>query len=152
MSAPSFDKPAVVALLNQLLEQEMAGVVRYTHYSFMVFGYSRIPVVGWLRGAASESLMHAQQLGELITTIGEHPALGIGNLLETQQHDIGAILKESLEFEREAVALYHQLLQLVEGKSVLLEEFARKMIADEEMHQAEVDKMLRAPGSIKPVS
>lgn len=151
MTEPEYDKKAVVALLNKLLEQEMAGVVRYTHYSFMVYGYSRIPIVSWLRSAATESLTHAQQVGEMITAIGEHPALGIGDLLETHQHDIGDIMRESLAFEREAVNLYHQLLSLVEGKSVLLEEFARTMIAEEEMHQSEVDKMLRAPGSIKPI-
>jgi hypothetical protein len=31
----------------------------------------------------------------------------------------------------------------VEGKSIMLEEFARTQIATEEMHEAEIKKMLR---------
>lgn len=145
MSDEQFDKAAVITVLNRILELELAGVVRYTHYSFMVYGYTRIPIVSWLRGQASESILHAQEAGELITHLGEHPSLGIGPLLETHKHDIGDILRESLDHESEAVKAYRDLLDLVESRSVLLEEYARRMLAEEEMHQGEVDKMLRPP-------
>ncbi|MDX1584059.1 MAG: ferritin-like domain-containing protein, partial [Thermoanaerobaculia bacterium] len=88
MPETDYDRDKVVDLLNKILEDELAGVVRYTHYSFMVFGYSRIPIVSWLRQQADESMLHAQQAGELLTALGEHPSLGIGKLLETHQHDI----------------------------------------------------------------
>jgi bacterioferritin len=143
------DKDRVVATLNRLLEAELAGVVRYTHYSFLVFGYGRIPIVGWLRTQADEALIHAQQVGEWITTLGAYPSLQIGRLLDSHQLDIGAMLRESLESEAAALALYRELLALVEGgHSVALEEFARQMILAEEMHAAEVDKMLRKPGEL----
>lgn len=146
------DKQAAVALLNQILEAELAGVVRYTHYSLMVFGHSRIPIVSWLRSQASEGLAHAYEAGELITHLGEHPSLKIGPLLETQQHEINDILLESLEAEKRGLELYYQLLALVKDKSVLLEEYARKMIAAEEMHLGEVNKMLRKPGEVREFS
>ncbi len=139
---------AAVKILNKILENELAGVVRYTHYSFMIYGYNRIPIVGWLRSQASESLAHAQQAGELITGLGEHPSLSIGHLLETHNHDIGAILLESLEHEKEGLNAYRELLELVKDKSVVLEEYARQMIHDEELHIMEVNKMLRKPGDI----
>jgi bacterioferritin len=139
---------AVAATLNKIMEYELAGTVRYTHYSLMTYGYHRIPIVAWLRAQATEALAHAQAAGELITQLGEHPSLGIGPLLETHQHDIGDILRESLEHEREALKLYYKLLKLVEGKSLQIEEFARAMIMQEEQHCGEVDKMLRRPGDI----
>jgi bacterioferritin len=142
------DVKPIVAVLNRLLETELAGVVRYTHYSFLVFGFGRIPIVSWLRAQADESLLHAQQVGEWITTLGDHPSLAIGPLLESHQHDIGAMLRESLEVEGQALEHYRQLLQLVEGKLIGLEEFARQMIQAEELHAAEVDKMLRKPGEL----
>ena len=142
-----FDKPAVLNCLSKILELELAGVVRYTHYAFMIYGYNRIPIVSWLQEQADESLAHAREAGELITHLGEHPSLAIGPLLETHQHDIGDILRESMEHEREALATYKELLSLVEGKFVMLEEYARRLIAAEEMHQGEVDKMLRRPGA-----
>ena len=145
---PSMDKPRVVALLNRLLEAELAGVVRYTHYSFLVFGFGRIPIVSWLRGQADESLLHAQQLGEWITTLGAYPSLTIGPLLDSHKHDIAAILRESLDAEAQTLELYRHLLEAVTGGSVALEEFARQMIQVEELHAAEVDKMLRKPGDV----
>ena len=142
------DKNRVVAVLNRLLEAELAGVVRYTHYSFLVFGFGRIPIVSWLRDQANESLLHAQQLGEWITTLGAYPSLTIGPLLDSHKHDIGAILKESLDAEARTLELYRNLLEEVGGGSVALEEFARQMIQVEELHAAEVDKMLRKPGDV----
>src|SRR6478735_3680984 len=138
----------VVAILNRLLEAELAGVVRYTHYSFMVFGFGRIPIVSWLRTQADESLVHAQQVGEWITTLGAYPSLEIGALLDSHQTDIGAMLRESLDSERRALGLYRELLDAVADASVALEEFARQMIHVEELHAAEVDKMLRKPGDV----
>ena len=139
---------AVAATLNKIMEYELAGTVRYTHYSLMTYGYTRIPIVSWLRGQATESLDHAQQAGELITQLGEHPSLAIGPLLETHKHDMGDILRESLQHERESLALYYKLLKQVEGKSIQIEEYAREMIRTEELHLGEVDKMLRKPGDI----
>lgn len=136
-------------VLNKILEMELAGTVHYTHYSFMVYGYNRIPIVKWLREQAAESLAHAESAGEMITTLGGHPSLGIGPLLETHRHDIGDILRESMRHERATLTLYEDLLNLVDGKEVMLEEYAREHIYLESMHLGEVDKMLRNPGDIE---
>lgn len=140
------NKAAVVNVLNRILELELAGVVRYTHYSLMIYGFNRIPIVSWLREQATESLAHAQAAGEWITTLDEHPSLAVGPLLETQKHDVASILKESLEAEHEGLKLYKELLQQVEGKCIALEEYARGMVLAEEQHSSEVVKMLRQPG------
>jgi bacterioferritin len=143
-------KQQAVGILNSIMELELAGVVRYTHYSLMVYGYNRIPIVSWLKSNADESLIHAHKAGELVTLLGGHPSLKIGPLLETAKHDIGDILRESLEHEKTAVAAYFELLKVAEGVSVLLEEYARDMIVDEELHLDEVNKMLRKPGDVQP--
>lgn len=144
------DKQSAIDVLNKILELELAGVVRYTHYAQMVFGYNRIPIVSWLKGNGDESLAHAHKAGEFVTMLGGHPSLKIGPLLETHKHDIGDILRESLEQESTTLAAYYELLALTEGKSVALEEYAREMILLEEMHLDEVNKMLRKPGEIEP--
>jgi len=144
------ENKGAIDVLNRILELELAGVVRYTHYALMVFGYNRIPIVSWLKSNGDESLMHAHKAGEFVTMLGGHPSLKIGPLLETHQHDIGDILRESLEQESSTLAAYYELLKLTEGKSVALEEYAREMILLEEMHLDEVNKMLRKPGEIQP--
>ncbi len=142
---------AAIAVLNRIMEAELAGVVRYTHYSLMVYGYNRIPIVSWLKGNAEEGLVHAHRAGELVTLLGGHPSLRIGELLETEKHDIGDILRESLQHETEVLRAYYELLSLSEnGKSVTLEEYSRELIVQEELHLDEVNKMLRNPGDIHP--
>jgi bacterioferritin len=138
----------IVDILNRILELELAGVVRYTHYSFMIFGHSRIPIVSWLRGQASESQAHAVLAGEHITSLGGHPSLQIGGLLETHKHSINDILDEAYRHEEEGLDEYRKLLEVVRDESVMLEEYARVQIAAEESHLAEIRKMRRSPGSI----
>lgn len=140
------EKQNAINILNEVMELELAGVVRYTHYALMIYGYNRIPIVSWLKGNATEGLDHAHKAGEIVTMLGGHPSLKIGKLLETEQHDIGDILRESFEHEQNTLSVYKKLLNLVEGKSVVLEEYAREMIYLEEIHLDEVNKMLRKPG------
>ena len=144
------EKKQTIDILNEIMELELAGVVRYTHYSLMVYGYNRIPIVSWLKANATEGLGHAQQAGEFVTMLGGHPSLKIGELLETEKHDIGDILSESLEHEKKTITAYRELLKTVEGKSIPIEEYARQMVHMEELHLDEVNKMLRKPGDIAP--
>ncbi len=150
MAAPlnKTDTAKVVDILNRILELELSGLVRYLHYSFMVFGHNRIPIVAWLRGQADESQAHAVRAGELITALGGHPSLKIGSLLETHKHNVDEILREALAHEQEGLAEYHKLHELVAGRNIMLEEYARTQIAAEDAHLADLGKMLRKPGSI----
>jgi bacterioferritin len=130
-------------LLNEIIEYELAGVVRYTHYSLMVRGPSRIPIVEFFKAQAAESLVHAQQAGEILTGLEGHPTVKVAEIKETHQHGISAILKESYDHERAAVDLYKALLGVVADRSVYLEEYARSQIGQEELHLMEINKMLR---------
>ncbi|MGI0493828.1 ferritin-like domain-containing protein [Alkalinema pantanalense CENA528] len=137
------DLTSTTQLLNLIMEYELAGVVRYTHYSLMVTGPNRIPIVQFLKGQANESLLHAQQAGEILTGLGGHPSLKIAPIEESFKHSIYDILLESMNHETQALQLYKDLLEVVENASVYLEEYARGMIGQEEMHSIELRKMLR---------
>ncbi len=149
MPDKALNEKSVLDVLNRILEIELAGVVRYAHYSLMVFGHARIPIVSWMRTQANEGLIHALQAGEHITSMGGHPSLRIGKLLETQRHDIDQILREAMDHEQEGVDAYRKLLDLVRDRDVMLEEYARKMVHDEEVHISEIEKMLRRPGKLE---
>ena len=138
-----FDEKKICEILNSIMEYELAGVVRYTHSSLMVTGPHRIPIVAFLQGQANESLLHAQQAGELLTGLDGHPSQKITPIEESNKHSIKHILEESLEHEVHALNLYKNLLDLVENASVYLEEYARTMIGQEEQHTIELKKMLQ---------
>jgi bacterioferritin len=137
------DVKKVCEILNEVMECELAGVVRYTHSSMMVSGPHRIPIVDFLKEQANESLLHAQQAGEILTGLDGHPTQNIAKINETNRHTIKDILEESLEHELHAVDLYKDLLSLVENRSIYLEEYARGMIGEEEQHSLELKKMLK---------
>jgi len=140
------DQDQVVKTLNEIVELELAGAVRYTQYSLMVFGHARIPIISWMRDQASESLMHAALAGEEVTSFGKTVSLGIGELVGTHHPALDEMMQEMLIHERKGIQLYETLLGLVEGRSVSLEEYARQMIRNENLHIAEIDKMLRRRG------
>ena len=137
------NKDKVIKVLSEIFNLEINGVVRYTHYALMIVGSDRLPLVTYFRSQATESLAHADLAGEHITGLGGHPPLNNDNLKETFNHDINDLLKETLEHEKAAIGVYYKLLDLVESKSVYLEEYARSMIGQEELHALEVEKMLK---------
>ena len=143
MESNKLSSSRVISILNEIMEYELAGVVRYTHYSIMVVGPHRLPIVQFLKDQANESLLHAQQAGELLTGLEGHPSQKIAEIVETNNHSIKDILQESLAHEMHALGLYKELLQEVEGSSVYLEEYARGLIGEEEQHQLELKKMLK---------
>lgn len=137
------DTDKTIKILNSIMEFELAGVVRYTHYSLMVTGPNRIPIVAFFKTQASESLLHAQQVGEILTGLDGHPSLRIAQIEETYKHNVKDILAESLSHEKKALDMYKSLLDTVADASIYIEEFARGMIGQEEMHNLEIKKMLR---------
>jgi bacterioferritin len=140
------DRDDAIKTLNEILETELAGAVRYTQYSLMVFGHGRIPIMSWMRDQAAESLAHAAAAGEEVTTLGGKVSLGIGELVGTHHPSVDEMMQEMLGHERHGVALYERLLAQVEGRSVPLEEYAREMIRSEALHIAEIQKMARQRG------
>ena len=146
MGLKPLDTDKACAILNEIMEYELAGVVRYTHSAMMVTGPYRIPIVAFLKEQASESLLHAQGAGELIAGLDGHPSQKIAKIEETGQHTIKDTLEESLEHELHAVGLYKKLLEEVEDRSIYLEEYARGMIGEEEQHSLELKRMLKDYG------
>jgi len=137
------NKKLAIEKLSEIFILELSGVIRYTHYSLMIFGYNRLPLIDIFKSQASKSLTHANLAGEYINGFGGHPPMGIDNLEETHKHSISDILQETLEHEQKAIKIYYELLSEVDGKSVYLEEYARTLIGQEELHVLEVQKMLK---------
>lgn len=142
----ALDRDETVKVLNEIVELELAGAVRYTQYSLMVFGHARIPIITWMRDQVGEALLHATQAGEEVTSLGASVSLGIGELVGTHHDSVDDMMQEMLVHERRGIELYRRLLELSEGRNVSLEELARQMVRSEELHVAEIEKMLRQRG------
>lgn len=132
----------VIEHLNQILEMEVSGVVRYLHYALMITGPNRIPIVKWFHDQANEAYAHASIIGEKITALGGHPSLKVSPVPETKTHKVLDILKESLQYEEKAVEHYKAALKIIDEDDIALEELLREMIKTETEHLEEVHKML----------
>ena len=133
----------VIETLNKIMEYELSGVVRYTHYALMIAGRDRLSLAAFFKEQANESLLHAQEAGEIVTGLEGHPSLNISIIEESNKHSTIDLLNESSNHEKEAVSLYKLLLDIVKDESIYIEEYARGMIKAEEMHAIEVTKMLK---------
>jgi len=142
----TYQNEEVLALLGRIYQEEMAGITRYLHYSFMIMGHNRIPIQHWFRENATESMTHATIVGEKITSLGGHPPLVSGDPKESNNHSINQLLEESLSFEQRAIELYKELAVVaVKYEDIALEELAREQVKSEVEHADEVRKMLRKP-------
>jgi bacterioferritin len=140
------DQDEAIEVLNEIVELELAGAVRYMQYSLMVFGHARIPIIDWMRSQTDEALMHAAAAGEEVTSLGGKVSLNIGKLVGTHHDTVDEMMEEMLLHERHGIELYQKLLRVAEGSNISLEELARQMVRSEEMHVAEIQKMLRKRG------
>lgn len=146
VSQKSYQNEKVLGLLGKIYQEEVAGVTRYLHYSFMIMGYNRIPIQKWFRDNANEAMMHAIVVGEKMTSLGGHPPMVAANVEEKNNHSIHQLLEESLSFELTAIKLYKELVKAAEEvEDVALEEFARSFVKEEVEHADEVRKMLHRP-------
>ena len=139
----NLDVNKAIKVLNKIIQYELSGVVRYTHYALMVTGRDRLSLTQFFKDQASESLLHAQQAGELVTGLGGHPTLEISFIEESNKHSSVDLLNESANHEKEAIELYKELCKVAHGQSIYIEEYSREMIKAEEMHSLEIQKMLK---------
>lgn len=146
MSEKTYQNRQVLDLLGEIYKEEMSGINRYLHYSFMIMGYNRIPIQSWFRDNAKEAMAHATEIGEKITSLGGHPPMVGAKVEESNLHTVQQLLEESLRFEEEAIANYKKLVQVATDLGdYALEEMARSFVREEVEHADEVRKMLRKP-------
>ena len=90
--------------------------------------------------------MHAVEAGEEVTSKGDRVSLALAEATGVY-HDHGDdIMKEMLVHERKGIRLYRQLLEMVTGSEISLEEFARQKIRNEEVQVSEIEKIFKRRG------
>jgi bacterioferritin len=129
----------IIQGLNDALEREMSNVVSYLHYSFMVRGVNRGPLVEFFRGQAQESFGHATRLGEKIVALGGQPSIRVEPIRELKSGTAEAMLREELGREKEEVMRYIALLKLVEN-DIALRVMLEEIVKDEQEGIEELER------------
>lgn len=133
----------LIMALNKDLEKEMAGIVRYLHHSFIIFGPDRGPLVQMFRAQATESMNHAVQLGEKITALGGHPTVKVEQVFEPGHQTVEEMLAEDLEAEKKQLQLYIDQLRELGDENLPMKLMLEQIVVDEQTHVEEIEKYLR---------
>jgi len=133
----------LIKALNKDLEREMAGIVRYLHHSFIVFGPNRAPLIQMFRAQATESMAHAIQLGEKITALGGHPTVRVDQVFEPGDQSVEEMLAEDLKAEKVQLELYTGQLKEFGEENLPMKLMLEQIIIAEQTHVEDIEKYLR---------
>lgn len=122
---PTLDKEATVEVLNRILHFELSGVMQHFHHRW---------VSRWLKASRPRAIA----VGQHIASLQGGPAVDVSHLMEDALGESASILNAAMAHEEERLLEYRRLLELVEGRSVGLESFARTQIAADEQMLAEL--------------
>ena len=125
--------------LNKALGLELAAVIQYSQHSYLVTGHEREVFKGWFRDQAEEAQDHADKLGDKIVALGGVPA--IEPAMIRQSVDLSEMLKQDLELEREALAIYMAAWGACDDSDLPQKFWLEGQISDEQMHVEELEKL-----------
>jgi bacterioferritin len=137
------DQQKTLDLLQNIMEYELAGVIRYTYYSLVVTGSNRTAIVDFIKEQAEESLTHAQRVGEILVSLKGNPKPRSTEIEEIEEKSVKNILIASQNHEQKAIEMYKELLSSVRENNPELIEFISDMIEEEGSHHLELEQMIQ---------
>lgn len=129
----------LVENLNKALSYELAGVIQYSQHSYLVTGTDREVFKEWFRDQAEEAQDHAETLGDKIVALGGVPV--VEPAVIRQAVELKEMLKQDLELEREAMAVYMAAWASCDDNDVPQKFWLEGQISDEQMHIEELEKL-----------
>ena len=136
----------LLELLNKALSMEYQAIIQYRTHAEMIAGQDYEPIVARLNEIASDEEKHAAKLRERIAMLGGTPETVPAKV--TLADEIPAVLKINLGAEREATAIYRQILPLCKGNEIL-EHAIRHILMEEQEHTEEISQLLGVKDEIK---
>ncbi len=129
-TASAFNFIHTVELLQQILEARLSNVVGYTYYACCVAGRLRLPLSRLFQAQANHSLVQAQAVSNILLALNERPgesSCGLSTRSHpTQMHAPEQFLASALNHELQILALCQEVLELTQGHSRHLHQFAQE--------------------------
>ncbi|MBK9152783.1 MAG: hypothetical protein IPM25_00865 [Chloracidobacterium sp.] len=129
----------LVENLNKALSLELAAVIQYSQHSYLVTGHEREIFKDWFRDQAEEAQDHAESLGDKIVALGGVPT--VEPAMIRQSVDVSEMLKQDLELEREALAVYMAAWASCDDDDLPQKFWLEDRVSDEQMHVEELEKL-----------
>jgi|SRR5690606_9346057 len=94
----------VIEHLNRALSIEYSAVIQYTQHSALVQGTDRAVYEEFFEDSSKEARSHAKRVSDWIVSLGGVPTIEAAHI--RQATEIGEMLRQDLETEKEALAAY----------------------------------------------
>ncbi|MBU1197446.1 ferritin [Candidatus Micrarchaeota archaeon] len=148
----------LIEMLNKALADEWLAYYQYWVGSKIVKGPMRPDVQKELIEHANDELKHADMLAERIIQLGGQPLLSPDEIKKASACGYAApsdphvlkILKQNIQGERCAIAIYHQILEKVKlGNDPITFHMIRKILEDEVEHEEDLESLAEDIALIK---
>jgi bacterioferritin len=131
----------IIDSLNKALGCELAGFIQYMQQSFLLTGLDRQLFLEFFRAQSAEAQLHVVRVGDKIIALGGVPVVEPGVI--RQATEIGGMLENSLQLERDAMAAYMAAWEACDDSHKATKFQLEGWIGDEQMHIEELEKLTR---------
>lgn len=126
----------VIDALNKAIALENAASLQYKQHALLVRGLWRRVFADFFSSESHSALDHAHKFGQKIVALGGVPTVEIGATIR-QSLDVGEMLRQDLELERQALQAYLAAHDLAEDNVAL-----RNMLEDHiEGEQRDIEEL-----------
>jgi bacterioferritin len=108
----AMDRTRLIDKLNEAISLELSGVLLYNQYAQVLIGEDRKIWRQFFLDESDEGLKHARLFAERVVALGGTPSVETEPV--RQVSDIHAMLVNGLEYERRAVEVYTQALEIAQ--------------------------------------
>ncbi|MFO7836683.1 MAG: ferritin-like domain-containing protein [Candidatus Thorarchaeota archaeon] len=140
----------LIEKLNKAFADEWLAYYQYWIGSEVAVGPMRGAVVAELVEHAGDELRHAGMLSERILTLGGTPLLSPEDWFDyynceyatPEEPDVPKLLEQNIEAERCAIDVYHELVNMTEGKDQVTYNLALEVMEDEVEHEEDLEALM----------
>src|SRR3989338_3947581 len=136
----ALDKKKVLELMNEGLELEYASQIQYLTQAAITTGPYAEGLIARFKESASDETEHADILRGRIAALGGTPTTKIGQI-QVHKDSLQAV-KINLKYEKDTVAFYRKILNLIPHDEVILYEAVEHILQDSQEHVEELKRLV----------
>ena len=134
------DSTKLIALMNEGLAMEYASQIQYLTQAAITRGPYAEVLIARFKEIAQDETEHADILRTRIAALGGVPTTNVG---EIQIHkDSLQAVKINLRYEKDTVAFYRKILNLIPHDEVILYEAIEHVLQDSQEHVEELERLV----------
>jgi bacterioferritin len=137
--------------MNEALAEELASTIQYLWHHIQARGLHSAAIAEMFKQVSMVEMKHAEKIAERIDLLGGEPTTAIDAITPGSHGDVARMVRDNLEAEKKAVAMYRRLVQLArEADDPATRILAEEILSQTEDHAHELEKLAADAGDVAP--